>query len=151
MPIYDTRIRHTKHNFDNGPDSHRRKYLPIDLRKHNSRKCHTYSRTLTYTHSIQLNRSRHYTKDKALIPNRNHMIRKHCAKATVNQALCICVSHEDVFELSSIRTSVQTIRCFVPIFIAITQYSAGIFQYVCSDGDRLHFAALPWNHLQTLH
>ena len=91
MSKYDTRITPTKHNVYNGPRSHGRKYLNINVRKHHSRKCHT----------IQLTRSRHYTKNNALISTRNHMIRKQYAKATVNQALCCCERHEYIFEVSS--------------------------------------------------
>ena len=41
-------------NLYKGPGSHRGNYLNIGKPKHQSRECHTHSRTQTDTHSIQL-------------------------------------------------------------------------------------------------
>ena len=54
MLKYDAKVRHMIGNLYEGPRSHRGKYLNIDMHKHHLRECHTYSRTHTYTHSIDL-------------------------------------------------------------------------------------------------
>ena len=54
MSKYDAKIRHMERNLYKGPRSHRGNYLKIGKLKHQSRECHTHSRTQADTHSIQL-------------------------------------------------------------------------------------------------